>query len=55
MRVYGLVEFRLAEAIELFLTREEADEALGVLLRDEPSWKDMFGIEEIDLGHLSQS
>ena len=50
MHVYGLVEYRLGEAIDLFTTREAAERAPADLLADEPQWKGLFGIEPIDLG-----
>jgi len=50
MRFFGLVDLSLAEAIELYVRREDAERTLAELLRDEPEW---FRIEEIELGQLS--
>jgi len=50
VRFFGLVDLKLAEAIELYLRREEAEATLAVLLRDEPAWESLFRIGEIELG-----
>jgi hypothetical protein len=38
-----------AEAIEVFLRREDAEDALVVLLRDEPTWEPDLSIVEIEI------
>ena len=53
MRFFGLVDLSLAEAIELYVRREDAERTLAELLRDEPQWRSLFRIEEIELGELS--
>jgi hypothetical protein len=53
MRVFGLVDLSLVEAIELYMRREDAERTLAELLQDEPEWRSLFRIEEIDLGDLS--
>ena len=49
VRVSGLVDLSLAEAIELFARREDAERMLAELLNDEPGWEPLFRIEEIEL------
>ena len=49
MRVFGLVDLSLLEAIELFLLREDAERVLAEILCDEPSWESLLRIEEIAL------
>ena len=53
MRCFGLVDLSLAEAVELYVRREDAERTLAELLRDEPEWWSLFRIEEIELGQLS--
>jgi hypothetical protein len=42
MRFYGLADHTLEQAIELFPTREEAEEFLADVLADEPDWEDQL-------------
>jgi hypothetical protein len=49
VRVFALVDLSLAEPIELFLWREDAERTLAEVVRDEPSWRFLFRIEEIEL------
>ena len=49
MRVFALVDLSLQEAIELFLRREDAERMLSDVLRDDPDWKRLVRIEEIEL------
>ena len=53
MRYFGLVDLSLVEAIELYVRREDAERTLAELLHDEPEWRSLFRIEEIELGELS--
>jgi hypothetical protein len=53
MRFFGLVDLCLVEAIELYVQREDAERTLAELLRDEPDWRWLFQIEEIELGELN--
>jgi hypothetical protein len=55
MRFFALVDLSLVEAIELYVWREDAERTLAELLRDEPEWRSLFRIEEIDLGELSRN
>jgi hypothetical protein len=54
MRFYGLVDRRLigselGEVVELFASREEAEDALRQVLEDEPDLTVELYIEELDL------
>jgi hypothetical protein len=40
MRVYGVADHTLREAIELFPSREEAKAFLAQVLVDEPEWEE---------------
>lgn len=46
---WALVEGGDPEAIDLFLTREGAEQALADCLRDELGWRGSLWIEEIEL------
>ena len=39
------------EAIELFITEEDARRALEDCLRDEPQWRGRLEVTEVELGH----
>ena len=49
MRVWGLVELELQEAVELYGSRSEADEALRQVLGDEPGWTSLLAVQPIEL------
>ena len=49
MRLHALVEAPDPEAIDLFLCEEDAQRALTECLRDEPEWRGLLGIEQIEL------
>jgi hypothetical protein len=53
MRAWALVERGDREAIDVFLSREKADESLADCLRDEPQWQGLLHVEEIELEALS--
>ena len=55
MRLYALVEAGDPEAIDVFLTSDEAQRALEDCLRDEPDWHGLLRVEEIDLASASLS
>ena len=55
MRFFALVDLSLVEAIELYVRREDAERTLAELLRDEPEWRSLFRIEEVELGELSRN
>jgi hypothetical protein len=46
---WALVETGDREAIDVFLTREDAERALADCLRDEPGWRGLLWIEEVEL------
>jgi hypothetical protein len=48
-----LIDTELGEVIEFFASREEAEEALRDVLVDEPEWRGIVDIAEIDLGSAS--
>ena len=51
MRLYALTELHDPEAIELFITEEDAKRALEDCLRDEPQWRDRLKVTEVELDH----
>ena len=51
MRLYALTEVHDPEAIELFITEEEARRALEDCLREEPQWSDRLEVTEVALDH----
>ncbi|MEK6275527.1 MAG: hypothetical protein AABM30_09335 [Actinomycetota bacterium] len=58
MIFYALADSRLTdsglgEVVEFFASREEAEKALRDVLTDEPDWKGVVGVAEIDLGSVS--
>jgi len=55
MRLYALTELHDPEAIELFITEEDARRALEDWLRDEPDWRGLLHVEEIELSAYKSS
>jgi hypothetical protein len=51
MRLYALTELHDPEAIELFITEEDARRALEDCLRDESQWSGRLGVTEVELDH----
>jgi hypothetical protein len=51
-RFFGLVDVSLAEAVEVFVRRADAERTLAELLRDEPQWQPLFRIEAVEIGDL---
>ncbi len=54
MIFYGLADSRLVgtelgEVIEMFASREQAEDALRQVLADEPSFQGVLGVVEVDL------
>jgi hypothetical protein len=49
MRLYALTELHDPEAIELFITEEDAERALEDCLRDEPDWRGLLREPQFDL------
>ena len=51
MRFYGLTDYRLGEggeAIELYDTLVEAEQAVRDVVNDEPEWAGFIGVEVIE-------
>jgi hypothetical protein len=44
-----LVEVDLGQPVDLFTTREEAEDVLDAVLRDEPDWQDLVVVEPVEL------
>ncbi len=51
MRLYALTELHDPEAIELFITEEDARRALDDCLRDERQWRDRLDVTEVEFDH----
>jgi hypothetical protein len=51
MRLYALVEAGDPEAIDVYLCEEDAQRALEECLRDEPDWRGLLSVEEIEPPH----
>jgi hypothetical protein len=49
MRFYALVEAGDAKAIDVYLREEDARRALEDCLREEPVWRGLLRVEEIEL------
>ena len=55
MRCYALIEAGDPEAIDVFLRPDEAERALEDCLRDEPEWRGLLRVEEIEFSVTSES
>jgi hypothetical protein len=51
MRLYALTELHDPEAIELFITEQDARRALEDSLRDEPQWSGRLEVTKVELDH----
>ena len=51
MRLYALTELHDPEAIELFITEEDAKRALEDCLKDEPAWRGLLEVNEVEFDH----
>jgi hypothetical protein len=51
MRQYALTGLHDPEAIELFITEDDARRALEDCLRDEPQWCGRLEVTEVELDH----
>jgi hypothetical protein len=49
VRVWGLIEIGDTEAIDVFLSEDDADRALAECLRDEPEWRGLLRVQELEL------
>jgi hypothetical protein len=52
---WALVQVDDSEAIDVYLARAEAEQALADCLHDEPAWRDLLRIEEIELDGVPPS
>jgi hypothetical protein len=48
MRLHALVEAGDPEAIDVYLCGQDAQRALEECLRDEPQWRGLLWVEEVD-------
>ena len=48
VRAYALMDRSSPEAVDVYLRRRDADEALAAVLRDEPTWEPNFSVVEIE-------
>ena len=56
MKVYALTSSKLLhETLDLFLTREAAEEELREILLDEPDWKEVLRVVPIELDERNVS
>jgi hypothetical protein len=55
MRLYALTELHDPEAIELFITEQDARHALEHCLLDEPQWRGRLEVTEVELDHENTS
>jgi hypothetical protein len=49
MHLYALVEAGDAEAIDVYLSEDDAQRALEECLKDEPEWFGLSRVEEVEL------
>jgi hypothetical protein len=50
MVVWGVVSSEIERVIEFFVSRDEAEQMLAEVLREEPGWVARLRIERIELG-----
>jgi hypothetical protein len=55
MRLYALVEAGDRKAIDVYLAEEDAQRASEDCLRDEPGWRGLLRVEEIEFAGTLQS
>jgi len=55
MRLYALVEAGDPEAIDVYLCEQDAQRALEECLQDEPEWRTLLRVEEIEFSGASSS
>jgi hypothetical protein len=55
MRLYALVEVGDPEAIDVFVLQEDAQRALEECVRDEPEWRTLLRVQEIEFAGASPS
>jgi hypothetical protein len=49
MRLYALVEAGDPEAIDVYLSEQDAHRALEDCLHDEPQWRGLLSVAEVEL------
>jgi hypothetical protein len=57
MCLYALVEAGDPKAIDIYLAEQDAQRALGDCLKDEPEWRGLLSVEEVELeasAHLNR-
>jgi hypothetical protein len=54
MRLYALVEAGDPEAIDVYLCEQDAQRALEECLRDEPQWRGLLRVDEVELADADQ-
>lgn len=47
---FGLADFSLQEVVEFYATRQEAEQTLRDVLRDEPDWREILGLVRVEFG-----
>ena len=47
--LFGLADYLVHEIIEFYASREEAEEDLERVLRDEPDWRHILDVVEVEL------
>jgi hypothetical protein len=55
MRLYALVEAGDPEGIDVYLCEQDAQRALDECLHDEPEWRGLLRVEEVELRSVSFS
>jgi hypothetical protein len=55
MRLYALVEAGDPKAIDVYLCEQDAQRALEDCLRDEPQWRGLLCVEQIEFAGMLQS
>jgi hypothetical protein len=55
MRLYALVEASDPKAIDVYLCEQDAQRALEDCLCDEPQWRGLLRVEEIEFAGMLQS
>ena len=55
MQLYALVEAGDPEAIDVYLCEQDGQRALADCLRDEPDWRGLLRVEEIEFAGTFQS
>jgi hypothetical protein len=55
MRLYALVKAGDPEAVDIYLCEQDAHDALEDCLRDEPDWRGLLRVEEVEFAGMLQS